>query len=92
MACLEKFLDLQSKKCFYKERQMYKIISTKYNEYLLKMGYVGYLYIHNREEAMVLRDTLTWDSDIQVNQQAMLQLHLKPGGSFLGLISSSKQG
>jgi hypothetical protein len=56
------------------------------------MGYLGYLYIHNTEEAMVLRDTLSWDSDILVDGKAMLQLDLKPKEHFLGLISSFKQG
>jgi hypothetical protein len=71
---------------------MYKIISTKYNEFLLKMGYIGFVYIYNDEAAMVLRDTLTWEADMKINGEEMLQVHLKPKSSFLGLISSSKQG
>ena len=89
---LKQHLDLSQKKQFYlKDKQIYKIISTKFNEFLLKMGFIGFIYINNQEKDMILRDILSWENVI-INNQQTLQIKLRPGEDFLGLISTKKEG
>jgi hypothetical protein len=57
------------------------------------MGYIGFIYIHNNESNMVLRDIVKWENeDIKVSESQMLQIKLGPGEDYLGLISTTKQG
>jgi hypothetical protein len=85
-------LDFSNKKYYDKTKLIYKCESTKYNEFLLKMGYIGYVYIKNEEPSSILKEFLECDDQILVNGESSLQIKLRFGQHFLGLIHTSKQG